>query len=43
MDRHALVGERTKKVYLLGDPIKIKVKKVNVIKRFLDFVPITEM
>ena len=43
MDRHALVGERTKKVYLLGDPIKIKVKKVNIIKRFLDFVPITEM
>ncbi len=40
MDRHALIGERTKKVYQLGDPIKIEVKKVNIIKRFLDFVPI---
>jgi len=40
MDRHALVGERTKKIYQLGDEIKIKVKKVNVIKRFLDFVPL---
>jgi ribonuclease R/exosome complex exonuclease DIS3/RRP44 len=40
MDRHALIGERTKKVYQLGDPIKIAVKKVNVIKRFLDFVSI---
>ena len=40
MDRHALIGDRTKKVYQLGDPIKIEVKKVNIIKRFLDFVPI---
>jgi ribonuclease R/exosome complex exonuclease DIS3/RRP44 len=40
MDRHALIGERTKKVYQLGDPIKIAVKKVNIIKRFLDFVSI---
>ncbi|MDA8948321.1 RNB domain-containing ribonuclease, partial [Flavobacteriaceae bacterium] len=40
MDRHALIGERTKKVYQLGDPLKIRVKKVNLIKRFLDFIPI---
>ena len=40
MDKHALVGERTKKTYQLGDELRIKVKKVNVIKRFLDFVPL---
>lgn len=34
----ALVGQRTKKVFELGDPIKIKVKKADVIKRHLDFV-----
>jgi ribonuclease R len=39
-DRHALIGERTQKLYQLGDPIKIKVKKVNTIKRFLDFIPV---
>jgi len=39
-ERHALIGERTKKIYQLGDPIKIRVKKVNLIKRFLDFIPI---
>jgi ribonuclease R/exosome complex exonuclease DIS3/RRP44 len=38
VDNHALTGERTKKRYQLGDPLKIKVKKVNLIKRFLDFV-----
>ena len=36
----ALVGERKKKVFQLGDAIKIKVKKANVIKRFLDFEPV---
>jgi ribonuclease R len=40
IDHHAYVGQRTQKVYQLGDPIKIKVKKVNVVKRFLDFVPV---
>ena len=38
VDNHALTGERTKKRYQLGDPLKIKVKKVNLIKRFLDFI-----
>ena len=38
--QHAFIGERTKKVYQLGDPITIKVKKVNVLRRFLDFVPV---
>ena len=40
MQNHAIVGERTKKSYRLGDPIRIKVSKVNVIRRFLDFVPV---
>ena len=39
--KHALVGERTKKVYQLGDTITIKVKKVNVLRRFLDFIPVS--
>jgi ribonuclease R/exosome complex exonuclease DIS3/RRP44 len=39
-ERHALIGERTKKTYQLGDPIKIRVKKVDLLKRFLDFTPI---
>ena len=39
-DQHALIGERTKKFYQLGDPLRIRVKKVNLIKRFLDFAPI---
>ena len=34
----ALVGQRTKKVFELGDPITIRVKKADVIKRHLDFV-----
>jgi ribonuclease R/exosome complex exonuclease DIS3/RRP44 len=40
MQNHAIVGERTKKSYRLGDPIRIKVKKVNVTRRFLDFIPV---
>lgn len=40
MNNHSIIGERTKKVYQLGDPIKIRVKKVNIIKRFLDFLPV---
>ena len=34
----ALVGQRTKKTFELGDPITIKVKKADVIRRHLDFV-----
>ncbi|MDG1341778.1 MAG: ribonuclease R [Flavobacteriaceae bacterium] len=37
--QHAFIGERTKKAYQLGDTIAIKVKKVNILRRFLDFVP----
>ena len=38
MQNHAIVG-RNKNTYQLGRPIRIKVKKVNVIRRFLDFIP----
>ncbi len=39
MQNHSIVGERTKKIYRLGDPIQIKVNKVNSVRRFLDFIP----
>jgi len=34
---HSLIGEKSKKRYQLGDVVYIKVKKVNVLKRHLDF------
>lgn len=40
---HSIVGKRTNKVYHLGDSIKIKVKKVNVQKRFLDLTPVEQI
>ena len=39
LDHHAFVGQHTQKVYQLGDLMKIRVKKVNLLKRFIDFVP----
>ena len=37
-ERHfTITGKRTKKVYQLGDPVQIIVKKANVLKRHLDF------
>jgi len=27
-------------IFQLGDPLRIRVKKVDLIKRFLDFVPV---
>jgi VacB/RNase II family 3'-5' exoribonuclease len=35
---YALVGDKTRKKYQLGDIIKIKVKKADLIKRQLDFI-----
>ncbi len=35
---HSLVGDRTKKIYQLGDPVRVIVKKANLIKRQLDFI-----
>jgi ribonuclease R/exosome complex exonuclease DIS3/RRP44 len=34
---HSLIGEKSKRRYKLGDVVYIKVKKVNVLKRHLDF------
>lgn len=35
---HSLVGDRTKKIYQLGDPVRVIVKKAELIKRQLDFI-----
>jgi ribonuclease R/exosome complex exonuclease DIS3/RRP44 len=35
---YALVGDKTRKKYQLGDIIKIKVKKADLVKRQLDFI-----
>jgi exoribonuclease R len=32
------VGERTSKVYQLGDPVGVIVKKADLVKRQLDFI-----
>jgi ribonuclease R/exosome complex exonuclease DIS3/RRP44 len=38
MQNHSIVGRKTKTIYQLGDPLRIKVKKVNIQRRFLDFI-----
>ena len=35
---HSLVGDRSNKIYQLGDPVRVIVKKVDLIKRQLDFI-----
>lgn len=35
---HSLIGERTSKVYQLGDPVGVIVKKADLMKRQLDFI-----
>ncbi|MBQ9311335.1 MAG: RNB domain-containing ribonuclease [Bacteroidales bacterium] len=35
--RYRLVGKRTRKVYRLGDPVRIKVKSANLEQRLLDY------
>jgi len=37
-DNYALVGERTKNKYQLGDQVHVKVKKADLLKRHLDFI-----
>lgn len=37
-ETHALVGEKNKKKYQLGDQVQVKVKKADLIKRQLDFI-----
>jgi ribonuclease R len=41
-DSYALIGERTHKVYRLGDEVKVQVVSVNVPKRQIDFLLIEE-
>ena len=38
MQNHSIVGRKTNTIYQLGDPLRIKVKKVNIQRRFLDFI-----
>ena len=35
--QYAIVGERTKKMYQLGDEVIVMVKNTDLIKRHLDF------
>ena len=35
---HSLVGDRTNKIYQLGDPVRVVVKKADLIIRQLDFI-----
>ena len=37
-ENYALVGEKTKKKYQLGDIVKVQVKKADLEKRHLDFI-----
>ena len=36
-DNYALIGERTKNKYQLGDQVEVQVKKADLLKRHLDF------
>jgi ribonuclease R len=37
-DQHALIGERTSRIFRLGDRVRIKVARANVTERTIDFV-----
>lgn len=37
-EEYCLIGEQTKKIYCLGDPITVEVLKVNVLERMIDFI-----
>ena len=39
LKNHLIRGTNTNKIFRLGDPMSIKVKKVNVQKGFIDFIP----
>ncbi|CAM3340609.1 ribonuclease R [Aequorivita lipolytica] len=39
-DEYAVIGQRTKKVYQLGDEIYVKVKNADLVKKHLDFTMI---
>ena len=35
---HRLIGDRTKKIYQLGDPVPVKVDKTDILKRQLNLI-----
>jgi len=35
--QYAIVGERTKKTYQLGDEVRVRIKNTDLVKRHLDF------
>ena len=39
--KYALVGERGKKVYRLGDPLRVRLEKVDKEMRTLHFMPLS--
>ncbi len=41
-EQYAMIGERTKKIYRLGDKVKIKVTRVNLNGRKIDFTIVEE-
>jgi ribonuclease R len=41
-DQHSLVGEHTKKIFRLGDPVKVRLEKVDRDKRQIDFFLLRE-
>ena len=36
-DQYAVIGNKTKKVYQLGDEVYVKVKQADLVKKQLDF------
>ena len=41
--RYRLVGKRTHKVFLLGDPVRIRVKDANLEQKLLDYELVEEV
>ncbi len=41
-DNYRLVGRRNKKVFQLGDPVKVKMARANLVKKQMDFVIVEE-
>jgi len=38
-EAYSIIGEKTKRKFTLGDKLKVKVARVNVEKRFIDYIP----
>ena len=39
-EAYSVIGEKTKRKFTLGDKLKVKVARVNVEKRFIDYIPV---